>query len=71
MQTDDQTPVFFASGSSGTQGAPWMVEGHVYTFILLDDNGAEIAWARFKRKRTVIAVLIPFMISGHGIARLF
>ena len=52
MQTDDQTPVFFASGSSGVQGAPWMVEGHVYTFILRDDNGTEIAWARFKPGRT-------------------
>ena len=52
MQTDDQTPVFFASGSSGTQGAPWMVEGHVYTFILRDANGTEIAWARFKADRT-------------------
>jgi hypothetical protein len=52
MQTDDQTPLFFASGSSGIQGAPWMVEGHLYTFILQDANGTEIAWARFKPDRT-------------------
>jgi hypothetical protein len=52
MQTDDQTPLFFASGSSGVQGAPWMVEGHVYTFILQDADGTEIAWARFKPDRT-------------------
>jgi hypothetical protein len=43
MQVDDETPAFFATGSSGTQGAPWMTEGHVYTFILLDANGNEVA----------------------------
>ncbi len=43
MQTDNGTPVFFAAGSGGTQGAPWMTEGHVYTFILQDADGNEIA----------------------------
>jgi hypothetical protein len=43
MQIDDGTPVYFGTGSSGTQGAPWMAEGHVYTFILEDATGNEIA----------------------------
>jgi len=43
MQVDDQAPAFFAEGSAGVQGAPWMAEGHVYTFILQDANGDEIA----------------------------
>jgi hypothetical protein len=43
MQVDDATPAFFAAASSGTQGAPWMTEGHVYTFILQDAKGNEIA----------------------------
>jgi hypothetical protein len=43
IQVDDQMPTFFASGPSGIQGAPWMTEGHVYTFILIDANGNEIA----------------------------
>jgi len=43
MQVDDESPAFFATGSSGTQGAPWMTEGHVYTFILKDANGNEVA----------------------------
>src|SRR3974390_3397363 len=42
IQVDDETPAFFASGSAGVQGAPWMTEGHVYTFILQDVNGSEI-----------------------------
>src|SRR5262245_53978674 len=43
MQVDGEVPSFFAAGSSGIQGAPWMTEGHIYTFILLDANGNEIA----------------------------
>jgi len=43
IQVDDEPPSFFASGPSGIQGAPWMMEGHVYTFILVDANGNEIA----------------------------
>jgi hypothetical protein len=44
IQVDDETPpAFFAAGASGIQGAPWMTEGHVYTFILQDANGNEIA----------------------------
>jgi hypothetical protein len=52
MQIDDEAPAFFASGSAGIQGAPWMTEGHVYTFILRDRNGNEIARARFVPHRT-------------------
>jgi len=51
MQTDDEPPAYFASGSAGTQGAPWMTEGHVYTFILQDANGTEVARARFTPSR--------------------
>ncbi len=43
MQIDNGTPVVFAAGPGGTQGAPWMTEGHLYTFILQDANGNEIA----------------------------
>src|SRR5262249_7686454 len=43
MQIDNGTPVFFAAGPGGTQGAPWMTEGHLYTFILQDANGNELA----------------------------
>jgi hypothetical protein len=43
IQVDDEVPTFFASGPVGTQGAPWMSEGHVYTFILMDARGNEIA----------------------------
>ena len=43
IQVDDEKPTYFASGPSGIQGAPWMTEGHVYTFILVDANGNEIA----------------------------
>ena len=51
MQTDDEPPAYFAYGSAGTQGAPWMTEGHVYTFILQDANGTEVARARFTPSR--------------------
>jgi hypothetical protein len=43
VQVDNQTPQLFASGQSGTEPAPWMSSGHIYTFILQDANGNEIA----------------------------
>ena len=43
VQVDNQTPRLFASGQSGSQTAPWMTDGHIYTFILRDAYGNEIA----------------------------
>jgi hypothetical protein len=43
VQVDNQTPKLFASGQNGSQPAPWMQAGHMYTFILQDANGNEIA----------------------------
>jgi len=43
VQVDNQAPKLFASGQSGTQAAPWIVDGHRYVFILKDANGYEIA----------------------------
>jgi len=43
VQVDNEQPKLFASGPSGTQRAPWMTNGHIYTFILKDEGGNEIA----------------------------
>jgi hypothetical protein len=43
LQVDDCPAAWFASGSSGTQAVPVMVSGHRYVFILMDDNGREVA----------------------------
>lgn len=43
VQMDNAPPKLFASGISGTQAAPWIEAGHVYTFILQDGNGNELA----------------------------
>jgi hypothetical protein len=43
VQVDNQPLKLFASGASGTQAAPWIQQGHVYTFILHDANGNELA----------------------------
>jgi len=43
VQVDNQSPRLFASGQTGVQNAPWMQSGHMYTFILQDANGNEIA----------------------------
>ena len=43
VQVDNQTPQLFGSGQRGTEPAPWMNKGHMYTFILQDANGNEIA----------------------------
>jgi hypothetical protein len=43
VQVDNNPLQLFASGESGTQEAPWISPGHVYTFILMDQNGKEIA----------------------------
>jgi hypothetical protein len=43
VQVDNNPLQLFASGDSGTQEAPWIEPGHVYTFILMDQNGHEIS----------------------------
>jgi hypothetical protein len=43
VQVDNQTPQLFGSGQRGIEPAPWMQQGHIYTFILQDVNGTEIA----------------------------
>jgi len=43
VQVDNQPLKLFAGGTSGTQAAPWIQQGHVYTFILQDANGNEVA----------------------------
>lgn len=43
VQMDNEAPKLFASGPSGVQQAPWINRGHVYTFILKDPNGNEMA----------------------------
>jgi hypothetical protein len=43
VQVDNQPPQLFASGPSGTQAAPWIDNGHVYTFVVRDASGNEIA----------------------------
>ena len=43
VQVDNNPLQLFASGESGRQQAPWITPGHIYTFILMDQNGNEIA----------------------------
>ena len=43
LQVDNEPLRLFASGESGTQEAQWISPGHVYTFILMDQNDNEIA----------------------------
>jgi hypothetical protein len=51
VQMDNQPRKLFASGQSGTQEAPWIETGHVYVFILVDNNGNEIARDRVDLRR--------------------
>ncbi|MBI2815392.1 MAG: hypothetical protein HYX72_00485 [Acidobacteria bacterium] len=43
LQVDNQPVKLFAEGKSGRQEAAWMKHGHVYTFILRDIDGTELA----------------------------
>jgi hypothetical protein len=43
VQFDNEAPRLFASGQSGTQAAPWIIQGHVYSFILKDATDTVIA----------------------------
>ena len=40
---DNNPRKLFAAGAAGTQAAPWMLSGHLYVFVLQDQNGNEIA----------------------------
>ena len=40
---DNNPRKLFAGGATGTQSAPWMLSGHLYVFVLQDQNGNEIA----------------------------
>jgi hypothetical protein len=51
VQVDNQAPRLFASGQNGSEPAPWMQPGHIYTFILQDANGTEIARAARDMRR--------------------
>jgi hypothetical protein len=50
VQVDNGTPKLFASGQSGTQVAPWITDGHIYTFVLRDASGNEIARDEIDRR---------------------
>ena len=43
VQEDNGPRQLFASGTSGTQEAPWIRYGHTFTFVLVDRNGRELA----------------------------
>jgi hypothetical protein len=43
FQVDNGPESIFAVSPSGTQGAPWISQGHQYVFILRDISGAELA----------------------------
>jgi hypothetical protein len=43
VQVDNRAPQLFASGQSGVQSAPWISRGHLYTFVVRDAYGNEIA----------------------------
>ena len=43
VQVDNNPVQLFAEGPSGTQQAPWIESGHIYVFMLRDQNGNEIA----------------------------
>jgi len=43
VEEDDGARQLFAAGTTGTQEAPWIRNGHKFTFILVDRNGRELA----------------------------
>ena len=51
MQEDSKPEKLFASSTSGTQGAPWMTKGHLYVFVLRDQNGNELARSQVDLRR--------------------
>jgi hypothetical protein len=51
VQVDNNRTQLFAEGASGSQEAPWIESGHVYTFILRDMNGNELARDRLDTRQ--------------------
>jgi uncharacterized membrane protein len=51
VQADNEPLKLFAEGQSGTQEAPWILNGHVYTFIMQDFNGNELGRDRIDLRR--------------------
>ena len=43
VQVDNEPTKLFAEGASGSQAAPWIEFGHLYTFMVRDINGNEVA----------------------------
>ena len=43
VQVDNNPIQLFASGTGGSQMAPWISQGHLYVFVLRDPSGREIA----------------------------
>jgi hypothetical protein len=43
VAVDNEAPKLFASGQAGTQAAPWITQGHLYTFVLRDATDTVIA----------------------------
>ena len=43
VQVDNEPTKLFAEGASGSQAAPWIESGHLYTFMVRDLNGNEVA----------------------------
>ncbi len=54
VQVDNKPRQLFSGTASGTQLAPWMTAGHLYVFVLQDQNGNEIArdQSDLRQKRT-------------------
>ena len=49
LQEDNQPERLFASGTSGSQAASWMLPGHTYTFIMRDQGGNELTRQQVRR----------------------
>jgi len=43
VMKDNKPEQVFAEGRTGSQGAPWIEQGHQFVFILRDTNGNELA----------------------------
>jgi hypothetical protein len=43
VEKDNKPEQVFAEGRAGSQGAPWIQQGHQFVFILRDINGNELA----------------------------
>ena len=52
VRADNDPEQLFADGQSGTQAAPWIMDGHTYLFMLRDQNGNEIARDRVDLRRS-------------------